>query len=93
MNKYELLVVVKPMLPDPVRNALEEKIVQLVTEGNGKILKTDTLGKRYLAYRIKGHTEGYYLVYEIEVPAPTVTNLSTSLRMMSQILRFLIIKK
>lgn len=93
MNKYELLVVLKPMLPDAVRNAVEEKIVQLVSEGGGKILSTDTLGKRYLAYKIKGHTEGYYLVYELELSSPIVTNINSSLRIMSQVLRFLILKK
>jgi len=93
MNKYELLVVLKAMLPDQVRNAVEEKIVQLVSEGKGQILSTDTLGKRYLAYKIKGHSEGYYLVYSIELGADVVPNISSSLRVMSQVLRFLILKK
>ena len=93
MNNYELVVVLKAMLPDPVRNAVEEKIIQLVSEGKGTIKSTDTLGKRYLAYKIKGHTEGYYLVYEIEVGGNVLTSINSSLRMMSQVLRFLIIKK
>ncbi|MEI7603454.1 MAG: 30S ribosomal protein S6 [bacterium] len=93
MNKYELLVVLKPMLPDPVRNAVEEKIIQLVSEGGGSILSTDTLGKRYLAYRIKGHTEGYYLVYDLDLTAEAIKNINSSLRIMSQVLRFLVLKK
>ena len=93
MNRYELVVVIKPMLPDSVRNAVEEKIIQLVSEGNGVVKSTDTLGKRYLAYKIKGHTEGYYLVYDIEMPSTVLSTMSSSLRIMSQVLRFLILKK
>lgn len=93
MNRYELVVVIKPMLPDSVRNAVEEKITQLVSEGKGVVKSTDTLGKRYLAYKIKGHTEGYYLIYDIEMPGTVLPTMSSSLRIMSQVLRFLILKK
>jgi small subunit ribosomal protein S6 len=93
MKKYELVVVLKPMLPDNVRNAVENKIVQTVSDGGGSILSTDTLGKRYLAYKINGHIEGYYLMYDIELSPSIIPSVSSSLRLMSQVLRFLILKK
>lgn len=93
IGKYELIVVIKPMLPDAVRTAVEEKITQLIAEGGGELVSADTLGKRYLAYKINGHTEGYYLLYNLTMPASHAQTLSTSLRLMSQILRYLILKK
>jgi small subunit ribosomal protein S6 len=92
-GKYEIMVVAKSMLPDNVRIALEEKVIQLIKEGEGTVVSTDTLGKRYLAYKIKNHTEGYFLLYNVELPSSSLPNLNASLRLMSQILRFLILKK
>jgi small subunit ribosomal protein S6 len=92
-NRYELMVIIKPLLPENVRMGVESKIIETLESGEGKVLKTDVWGKRHLAYRMKKHTEGYYTVYEFETTPSEIANIETVLKLNKDILRFLLINR
>lgn len=89
-TKYELMVIFKPLLPDDVRKKSHKAIVDLADALGGKVTNADVWGKRYLAYKVKGHEEGYYIVYEMSLPSSGLKNLETGLRRVAEILRFFI---
>lgn len=89
---YELMAILKPLLPDDVRKAIHKNIVKTVTDMGGSVKDVDVWGKRYLAYRVKGHTEGYYILYSFEVPSLKVEELKRLLGLKPEIIRFMIIK-
>lgn len=91
MRKYELMVIIKALLPEDVRNAVMAKFVTLVTSKGGKVLNTDVWGKKHLAYKIKKHEEGYYVVYQLELSSNLVNELKRELTLSSEILRFLLV--
>ena len=91
LRKYELMVVVKALLPDDVRIKSLESVKSIIADNGGAIKSTDIWGKKYLAYKIDGHNEGYYVVYEVELPPASLNEVNKSLNLQSELLRFIIV--
>jgi small subunit ribosomal protein S6 len=92
-NKYELMVIIKPMLPENVRMGVESKIIETLEMNDGKVVKSDVWGKRHLAYKIGTHAEGYYAIYEFETAPEELKNIEKSLKMNKEMLRYLLVNK
>ncbi|HRI05423.1 MAG TPA: 30S ribosomal protein S6 [Candidatus Dojkabacteria bacterium] len=90
MKFYEMMVALKPLLPDDVRKALHKEMTDYIKAANGSVNDVDVWGKRYLAYKIKGHDEGYYIVYNFQMEASAVAELKRKLGLKGEILRFMI---
>jgi small subunit ribosomal protein S6 len=90
---YEMVVVFKPFLPDKVRNEADSKVEQIITDANGSVSLRDIWGKRYLAYELDKHVEGYYVMYQFEAPAASMDGIKKLMNRHQEILRYLVIKK
>lgn len=88
--KYELMVILKPLLPEDIRAGVQKKLETHVKKAKGKILADDVWGKRHLAYPISKHEEGYYIVYKLELAPEHVDEFQVELKLMNDILRFLL---
>jgi small subunit ribosomal protein S6 len=92
VNTYELMVILKPLLPEDIRAGIQKKIEKNIKDAKGEILNIDAWGKRHLAYQIKKHEEGYYIVYRIKLVNSLSDSFQKELKLMNDILRFLLIK-
>lgn len=90
---YELMVIIKPLLPEDIKSKILKKVEKIVTDSKGKILKTDIWGKRHLAYKIKSHEEGYYIVIDLEMDPKETKEFERNLKLQSDVLRFMLIKR
>lgn len=97
VNNYELLVIIKPQIPENVKFAVESKIVEILESNKGKLLGSEVLGRRKLAYPIKKvrtkYTEGLYVLYNFQNSSNNLHFIRDSLKSNENILRFLIVKK
>ena len=93
INQYELMVILKPLLPEDIRSGIQKRIEKYVKEAKGEIINTDVWGKRHLAYPIKKHDEGYYLIYKLSLEANLSDKFQGDLKLMNDILRFILIKQ
>lgn len=91
-NKYEMMVILKPLLPDDVRKSTHKEILDLVEGQGGVVDDTDVWGKRYLAYDIEGHNEGYYIVYQLTMPGAGIAEMKRQLGLKQEVLRFMVVK-
>ena len=92
LNKYEVMLILNPDLREPeVKKKLKE-IEEMVQKAGGKITQEDFWGKKFLAFRIKGQTEGVYMVYNFELPSNFLHELKEHMRIEKDILRSMIIK-
>lgn len=91
MNKYEIMVVLKPLLPDDIRRDTIKKIETVIKKLKGKVVKSEVWGKRHLAYEIKGHTDGYYILWGVEMPPASTNLLDKEIKLTAEILRHLIL--
>ena len=89
---YELMIALKPLLPDEVRKDIHKEFVSLVESKDGEVLDVDVWGKRYLSYKIGGHNEGYYIVYNFDIAPEHIAEISRQLHLKQEILRSMIVE-
>ena len=92
MNKYELTVVVSAKVEDDVRTATIEKIKEYITRFGGTITDPGTSEKKKLAYDIQHMSEGFYSFIKFEAEATAPAEIESRIRIMDNVLRFLIVK-
>jgi small subunit ribosomal protein S6 len=89
---YELIIALKPLLPDEVRKEIHKNFVDLVESNDGEILDVDVWGKRYLAYDIDGQSEAYYIVYNYDIAPEHIAEIKRKLQLKQEILRYMIVE-
>ena len=92
MNKYELALVVSANVEDEVRNAVIEQVKELITRFGGTITDPGTCEKKKLAYDIQHMSEGFYSFIKFEADATAPAEIESRVRIMDNVLRFLIVK-
>jgi len=90
--QYELIYVVAPDVGEEKVSAVHEEVVALVARFDGRIVKTENWGRRRLAYEIKRHTEGTYILELIEGSGEMLRELDRRLRVLDQVMRHLVVR-
>ena len=93
MNKYELAVVVNAKIEDDARLATIEKVQKYVTRFGGTITNVDEWDKKKLAYEIQKMREGFYYFITFEAEATAPAEIEGRLRIMDNVIRFLVVKQ
>ena len=87
MKKYELLTVYKPNLDlDDVDKNLS-KLEETIVSYKGKVLSTDKIGRKKLAYEIQKFRDGFFVSQILTVPADKIVDLKRQLKLNDNILR------
>ena len=89
---YELIFITDP-LTEKIDAEAPAKVRRFINELGGQIRKEDIWEKRKLAYPIKKHLFGFYVIFEFEMEAEKLDELQKQLRLNDDVLRFLIINK
>ena len=92
MIVYESTVILSPELPAEKTEEFVEKIKKLVDTAKGKILLTQQLGRKKLAYPIKKYREGNYIYFEISGPGSVIAALENLFKVTDSVVRYLTIK-
>lgn len=90
---YELAYIVPIKYLDSELQAVITKVTKLVKDCHGVILHDNIIGKQRLAYPINGVFQGTYVAMEFDMPAGELKKIEDNLRLMPEVLRFLVIKK
>jgi small subunit ribosomal protein S6 len=91
-NYYEMAVALKPLLPDDIRKAIHKEFVDLVKSKGGEVIDVDVWGKRYLAYKINGHNEGYYIIYTFISDPSNIAEIKRQMELKQEVLRYMIVE-
>jgi len=87
MRHYEVMVILDPDLEERAVSPLIEIFLSVVREGNGKVEKVDTWGRRRLAYEIKKKPEGIYSVIDLQAEPAVVKELDRQMNLNESVLR------
>ena len=93
MKNYEAVVIYSPQIAGDILQHGKSIFEGAVQKHGGKISNHADLGKRYLGYAIKSFKEGYGLVFDFELSPDRVESLKQALRLIDEILRFMIVIK
>ena len=90
MRRYELMLVLRPDIPDERSQAIIDRTTRQITASGGQIVKVAPWGRRRLAYPIDRHREGSYHIVIFEAPAESIGELERSLLITEELLRHLV---
>jgi small subunit ribosomal protein S6 len=90
MRRYELMLVLRPDLPDDKTQAVIDRTTRAILGSDGQIIKVAPWGRRRLAYPIDRHREGSYHIILFEAPAESIVDLERGLLITEELLRHLI---
>ncbi len=90
MRRYELMLVLRPDIPDDRSQALIDRTTRQIVTGGGQIVKVAPWGRRRLAYSIDRYREGSYHIVLFESPPDGVAELERGLLITEELLRHLI---
>ncbi len=90
MRRYELMLVLKPDVPDERAAAVIDRTTRYVVASGGQIVKVAPWGRRRLAYPIDRYREGSYHIVVFEAPAEAIAEMERSLQITEDVLRYLV---
>lgn len=91
-RQYELVYITPPDTTEEALADLHQQVAAVVDRFKGTIDRTEAWGRRRLAYEIKNHREGTYVLEVISGPAALTAELGRRLRVLDIVLRHLIVR-
>jgi small subunit ribosomal protein S6 len=92
LRDYEMVVILSPEIGDDVVGESLERLSQNITTRGGEVVEVNHWGRRRLAYPIKRHLEGNYVVSQIKLDPGQVPDLESNLRISEEVIRHLIVR-
>lgn len=89
---YEFCFLYPSTLSQKEEADLLKEVEKIIEETGAKQVSKDLWGKRGLAYKIKGHTEGNYVVYHYIMDPKAIIDIDTTLRITPNVLRHIVVK-
>ena len=65
LHEYETTIIIRADLDDAIIRGLVEKQEEVLAANEAQLLLRDDWGKRKLAYMIKKHTKGHYVLLRV----------------------------
>ncbi|MCA1567189.1 MAG: 30S ribosomal protein S6 [Acidobacteria bacterium] len=89
---YEVVFIIDPATGEEDSTRLVENLQKIVTDQGGAITKSESMGRRPLAYRIGRNTEGHFMLFEIEGTGGEIAELERRMRVSDQVMRYLTVR-
>jgi small subunit ribosomal protein S6 len=91
-RKYEAMYIVRPDMADGDLDKLAERFKAVVEEKGGKVANAGKWEKRKLAYELRGHKEGNYVLMNFESGPAVPQELNRLLGIHDDVIRHRIYK-
>ena len=89
---YEILFIADPNLGEPEVDALATQVQGYVEKEGGRVEKVEKWGKKRLAYAVKRHREGSYVLLAVHAGAALVREVERRLRVTDGVIRFITVR-
>ena len=92
LRDYEMVVILSPDIGDDVIGESLERLSENITTRGGEVVDVNHWGRRRLAYPIRSHLEGNYVVSQVKLDPDQLPNLESNLRISEEVIRHLIVR-
>ena len=92
IRKYEVMFIVRPDVADEEVEKLMSTLQSNVTTAGGKVLNAERMGKRRLAYFVRGFGEGTYVLMVVEGTGEVIHELERRLRVSEPVIKFISVR-
>lgn len=87
-REYETIYVLRPDVDPDTADRIGNRIAEVVEREGGKLVKTETWGRRRLAYPVNKQTRGVYYYLKYLGRGGLVAELERNLRMIDTVMKF-----
>ncbi len=91
-RQYEVVFIVDPTADDDEVTRLTDGFKQIAMDQGGTVTKTESMGRRKLAYEILHKTEGSFVLLEIEGSGREIAELERRMRVNDRIIRYITVR-
>ena len=92
MRDYEIVYIFDSAVDRSVIDQKLQRFDQLATaDAGGEVLAVEHWGKRQLAYPIKKHDNGYYVVVQFRTVADSLPEFERAIKLDEDVLRYLLV--
>ena len=93
MNRtYEVIFILRPDLAEEESDKLVAGLEAGAVAAGAEINKLDRLGRRRLAYRVRGFREGNYVLFDLAASAEAIRELQRRLRVSEPVIKYLAVR-
>ena len=92
MKTYEIVVAIKPDLPEAALRNLRDKVKEYSLKHGGKVVGFEDWSKKKLAYPIKNHSRGHYVLFLVHAEPSYPADMERHLKLRDEVLRFIVVK-
>jgi small subunit ribosomal protein S6 len=89
---YDLNVILDPTLSEQQLQTEKDAVTVQIERAEGEITGLDEWGVKRLAYPIRKLTEGYYLIYRLQLANDKPKVVEAALRQRDNVMRVLVVK-
>lgn len=89
MRRYETLLVLNPELPEAQTRETIDRARRVLVDAGAEDFQLQEWGMRDLAYEIRKHKRGYYVLLEYRASPDLVKELERNLKIADEVLRFI----
>ncbi len=91
MKRYEAFYIVPPTMTDDEVQKVADNFKSVVEKNGGEVESAGKWDKRKLAYEIKGHREGNYVLMMFKAPSQVPAELNRLMRISDDVIRHTIL--
>jgi small subunit ribosomal protein S6 len=88
LRRYETIFITHPELTEEELSDLKEKILSILTQFKGDLIKLDDWGLKKLTFEVRRNSRGRYFLIEYAAGKELIRELERNLRLNDRVLRF-----
>ena len=92
MRPYEVMIIFDPTLEDDVIQSEVDRATEVIRNNGGTPGRVDRWGKRKLAYELRRHMEGYYVLLEASAEPAAMAELDRALHLADPVMRHKVLR-
>jgi small subunit ribosomal protein S6 len=92
MPLYEHVFLARQDLAQAQVDALAENATKILSDNDGKVVKTETWGLKSLAYKIQKNRKAHFVMLEVDAPPAALAELERQTSINEDVIRFMTIR-
>lgn len=93
MNKYESIIIIKPSIDENNKSEKLKEYKRFIKELTNNKVETQDLGKKSLAYDVKGNKEGFFAIFNFVGNPNHISDLEIKYRTDEDIIKFMTVRQ
>lgn len=91
-RSYETMYILRPQLDEEAVDTVVAKISDHITANGGAIEKAEKRGRKRLAYEVKDHRDGFYVLANFKADPSSIKELERTFKLTDDIIRHIVVR-